>query len=148
MIALRLFTVYGPRQRPDLAIHKFCRLMKAGEPVPLYGDGSSERDYTEVRDIVQGVVAAVDWTARVGPAFEIVNLGGSRTTRLDRLVALLGAALGVRPAVERRAEQPGDVRRTWADIRKARQLLDYDPSTTVEEGIPRFVSWFEETRGA
>jgi UDP-glucuronate 4-epimerase len=97
---------------------------------------------------VQGVVAAVDWTARAGPAFEIVNLGGSRTTRLDRLVALLGAALGVRPAVERRAEQPGDVRRTWADIRKARQLLDYDPSTTVEEGIPRFVSWFEEARGA
>jgi UDP-glucuronate 4-epimerase len=147
IISLRFFTAYGPRQRPDLAIHKFTRLMAAGRPIPCFGDGSTERDYTYVDDIVAGVLGAVDWVQRPGSGWEIVNLGESRTTRLDRLIELIGAALGVRPVIERLPPQPGDVRRTCADITKARALLGYAPSTAVEEGIPRFVRWFEETHG-
>ena len=147
IISLRFFTVYGARQRPDLAIHTFTRLIAAGKPVPMYGDGSTERDYTWVDDIVQGVRAACDWAERPGAAFEIVNLGESRTTRLDRLIALIGAALGMAPVIERRPMQPGDVRRTCADISKARELLGYRPTTTVEDGIPRFVRWYQETHG-
>ena len=146
-LALRFFTVYGPRQRPDLAIHAFTRLLAAGQAVPRYGDGSTERDYTYVTDIVQGVVAAVDWVRAGAPAFDIVNLGESRTTRLDRLIALIGGALGVEPRVEERPMQPGDVRRTFADVTKAQRLLGYRPTTTVEDGIPRFVRWYEETHG-
>ena len=147
VISLRFFTVYGARQRPDLAIHTFTRLIAAGRPVPMYGDGSSERDYTWVDDIVQGVRAACDWAGDPTPAFEIVNLGESRTTRLDRLIELIGAALGREPRIDRRPMQPGDVRRTCADISKARALLGYRPTTTVEDGIPRFVRWYEETHG-
>jgi UDP-glucuronate 4-epimerase len=147
IISLRFFTVYGARQRPDLAIHTFTRLIASGQKLPMYGDGSAERDYTWVDDIVQGVLAACDWTAEAGPAFEIVNLGESRTTRLDRLIALIGKALGREPMIEQRPMQPGDVLRTCADISKARALLGYRPSTTVEEGIPRFVRWYEENHG-
>lgn len=148
IIALRLFTAYGPRQRPDLAIHAFTRRIVAGQSVPRFGDGSTERDYTYVDDIIQGVVAATVWAQDGGPAFEIVNLGESRTTRLDRLIALIGASLGVEPRVEPLPLQPGDVRRTCADITKARRLLGYRPTTTVEDGIPRFVRWYEETYGS
>lgn len=155
IIALRFFTVYGPRQRPDLAIHKFARLMAEGRPVPFFGDGSTERDYTYIDDIVAGVLGAVDWTgaAMAGAgAFEIVNLGESRTTRLDRLVGLVSEALAgegmpASPVLDRRPAQPGDVLRTCADISKARRLLGYAPATTVEEGIPRFVRWFKEAYG-
>ena len=148
-IALRLFTVYGPRQRPDLAIHKFTRLMAEGRPVPVYGDGSSERDYTYISDIVAGMLAALDWTERGSEAgaLEIVNLGESRTTRLDALVGLISRALGREARLERLPAQPGDVRRTCADVRKATRLLGYRPATTVEEGIPRFVRWYEEVHG-
>jgi UDP-glucuronate 4-epimerase len=150
--ALRFFTVYGPRQRPDLAIHAFTRRTAAGEPIPVYGDGSSERDYTYIDDIVGGVLGAVAWTgADAGPggALEIVNLGGSRTTRLDRLVELVAAALAAEglPAtvrLDRRPAQPGDVPRTFADVAKAGRLFGYAPRTPVEEGIPRFVRWFKE----
>jgi len=149
VLSLRFFTVYGPRQRPDLAIHAFTRLLAGGRPVPRFGDGSTERDYTYVTDIVQGALAAVDWVQGGGgaPAFEIVNLGESRTTRLDRLIALIAAALGVSPVVEERPMQPGDVRRTCADVTKAGRLLGYRPTTPVEDGIPRFVRWYEETHG-
>jgi len=173
IMALRFFTVYGPRQRPDLAIHKFTRLIAEGRPVPFYGDGSSERDYTYIDDIVGGVRAAVDWTAapdtrrpgtaaavappaRSGPgssvtapagALEIVNLGESRTTSLDALVALIARAVGKEARLERLPAQPGDVRRTCADVRKAGRVLGYRPTTTVEDGIPRFVRWFEEAHG-
>jgi len=147
IISLRFFTAYGPRQRPDLAIHAFTRLIAAGRPVPRFGDGSTERDYTYVDDIVGGVVPAVDWARQGGPSFEIVNLGESRTTRLDRLIELIGQALGVTPAVEERPLQPGDVRRTCADIAKAQRLLGYRPTTTVEEGIPRFVEWYRGSHG-
>jgi UDP-glucuronate 4-epimerase len=147
IMALRFFTVYGPRQRPDLAIHKFTRLIAGGRPVPFYGDGSSERDYTYIDDIVGGVEAAVGWTAGAAPGVEVVNLGESRTTTLSALVALIARALGREARLERLPEQPGDVRRTCADVRKAARLLGYRPSTPVEDGIPRFVRWFEEVHG-
>jgi UDP-glucuronate 4-epimerase len=147
VIALRFFTVYGARQRPDLAIHKFTRLIAEGRPVPFYGDGSSERDYTYIDDIVGGVVAALGWTAAGEPGLEIVNLGESRTTTLSRLVELIAGAVGREARLERLPEQPGDVRRTCADVRKAARVLGYRPATTVEEGIPRFVRWFEESHG-
>ncbi|HEX6750538.1 MAG TPA: NAD-dependent epimerase/dehydratase family protein [Longimicrobium sp.] len=143
VIALRFFTVYGPRQRPDLAIHKFARLMSEGRPVPFFGDGSTERDYTYVDDIVQGVEAAVDWARAARPGeFEVVNLGESRTTTLARLVELIAGALGVEPELDRQPAQPGDVPRTFANVDKARLLLGYDPRTPVEDGIPRFIEWF------
>jgi UDP-glucuronate 4-epimerase len=142
VVCLRFFTVYGPRQRPDLAIHKFARLMASGAPVPLFGDGSTERDYTYVTDILAGVAGAVELTGRDAPLFEIVNLGESRTTRLSELVRLLAQGMGVEPVIEHRAEQPGDVRRTFADISKARRLLGYRPSVPVEQGIPAFLEWF------
>lgn len=140
--ALRFFTVYGPRQRPDLAIHRFTRLVANGRPVPQFGDGSTERDYTYVDDIVDGVMAAMAWTAQDGAAFDVFNLGGSRTVRLDRLIALIGEAVGVQPTIERLPPVPGDVRATFADIGKSQRILGYSPSITIEEGIPRFVDWY------
>lgn len=145
IVCLRFFTVYGPRQRPDLAIHKFARLMAEGRPIPFFGDGSAQRDYTWVDDIVQGVEGAVDFALGHPGAFEIVNLGESQTTPLSRLVELLGAAMGVEPLLDRQPAQPGDVDRTCADVAKARRLLGYDPRTRVEEGIPRFVEWFRSS---
>lgn len=144
VIALRFFTVYGPRQRPDLAIRKFATLMLAGEPIPVFGDGSTARDYTWIDDIIDGVVAAVDRTAEVPPEFEIVNLGGSRTTTLSELIALLGTSLGVTPEIRRKGLQPGDVDRTYANVTRARDLLGYEPSTPIHEGIPRFAAWMKE----
>jgi UDP-glucuronate 4-epimerase len=145
--ALRFFTVYGPRQRPDLAIHKFTRLLAEGRPIEQFGDGSSERDYTHIDDIVQGVLGAVGWTRSGEPAFEVFNLGESRTVRLDDLVDLIGHALGVTPAIELRPPQPGDVQRTCADITKARRLLGYAPKMVIETGIPQFVEWYEGAYG-
>jgi UDP-glucuronate 4-epimerase len=146
-LALRLFTVHGPRQRPDLAIHAFARRMAAGEPIPLFGDGRSERDYTFVADVVDGVVRAVDHVRRSPSGFEPVNLGGSRTTPLLELVRLLAAAMGVEPRLEWHPPQPGDVRRTCADVRRAAELLGFEPRTGIEEGIHHFVAWFREQRG-
>lgn len=148
LMALRFFTVYGPRQRPDLAIHAFTRLLSQGSAVPQFGDGSTERDYTYIDDIVQGVAAAVDWVAQPGSAFEIVNLGESETTRLDELIRRIADALGVTATVERRPPQPGDVQRTCASIAKARAMLGYRPQVSVPEGIPRFVRWYEDTHGS
>ena len=145
--ALRFFTVYGPRQRPDLAIHKFTRKLVAGEAIEQYGDGSAERDHTHVGDIVQGVTAAVELTASDSTRFEIINLGESRTIRLDRLIELIAGALGVEPKIERLPMQAGDVRRTCADISKARRVLGYDPQVRIEDGIAQFVTWYEETYG-
>jgi UDP-glucuronate 4-epimerase len=146
VVALRFFTVYGPRQRPDLAIRKFATLMLRGEPIPVFGDGGTRRDYTWIDDILQGVVAAMEYTGQVPGACEIVNLGGNRTTTLRRLIELLAAALGVTPRLDRRPPQPGDVERTFADISRAGQLLGYAPTVTPEEGIPRFVAWLRGYR--
>ena len=135
---LRFFTVYGPRQRPDLAIHKFAGLISAGLPIPVFGDGSTERDYTYSDDIVAGVMACT----RREFGFEVFNLGESQTVRLDHLITLLETSLGKRAVIERHPAQPGDVPRTFADITKARAWLGYDPQTRIAEGIPRFVDWF------
>lgn len=139
VVCLRFFTVYGARQRPDLAIHKFARLISKGEPVPIFGDGTTRRDYTYIDDIVSGVLAAMRYDQS---QFEIINLGESQTVELRRLVELLESALGKRAIIDRQAEQPGDVPLTYADISKARRLLGYDPQTDIETGIELFVEWF------
>jgi UDP-glucuronate 4-epimerase len=141
VLCLRFFTVYGPRQRPDLAIHKFARLMAAGGELPVYGDGTTERDYTYVDDVVQGVEGAIRYALAHPGAFEVVNLGESRTVSLAELLELLAAALGVEPRIRRLPAQPGDVARTFASVDKARSLLGYDPRVPIEEGIRRFVRW-------
>ncbi|HEX6557995.1 MAG TPA: GDP-mannose 4,6-dehydratase [Longimicrobiales bacterium] len=143
VLSLRFFTVYGPRQRPDLAIRKFSELMLRAQEIPFFGAGTSERDYTWIDDIIQGVVAAIDRSRAVPGEFEIINLGESRTTSLGKLVDLIAAALHVEPKLRRLPMQPGDVNRTFADVSKARQLLDYQPATPVEIGIPRFVEWLK-----
>jgi UDP-glucuronate 4-epimerase len=138
VVALRFFTVYGPRQRPDLAIHKFARLIRAGKPIPVYGDGTTARDYTYIDDIVDGVIACTERAF----GYEIFNLGESQTVKLNRLIELLESALGQTAVVEHLPAQPGDVPLTFADISKARERLDYSPTVPIEQGIPRFVKWF------
>lgn len=147
-VCLRFFTVYGPRQRPDLAIHKFTRLMTAGEPIPRFGDGSTRRDYTHIDDILQGVVASIAWLDANPDGFEIVNLGESETVELSRLIALIAEALGVEPRIVELPPQPGDVERTYADITRARRLLGYDPQTPIARGIPEFVAWYRSVEAA
>jgi UDP-glucuronate 4-epimerase len=142
---LRFFTVYGPRQRPDLAIHAFARRMVQGQRITLFGDGTQSRDYTYCDDIVAGVLAAVDWTATAPAGMDIFNLGGNHPVPLKTLVAALSAGLGIEPSVEWAPMQPGDVQRTWADLTKSARVLGYAPRTGLEEGIARFVTWF---RGA
>ena len=142
VVCLRFFTVYGPRQRPDLAIHKFARMMAAGEPIPFYGDGSTRRDYTFVDDITQGIEGGIAYATAHPGCFEIFNLGESETIPLSRLVEILGAAMGVEPRLRRLPEQPGDVDQTFADITRARTLLGYAPEVGIVEGIRRFVEWF------
>jgi UDP-glucuronate 4-epimerase len=143
-VCLRFFTVYGARQRPDLAIHKFARLIDEGTAIPVFGDGTTRRDYTFVDDIIQGVRAAVDYTAS---DYEVFNLGESRTVELRELIALLEKELGRKAVVDRQPTQPGDVPQTFADITKARQMLGYNPQTQIEDGIRKFVEWFRgETR--
>jgi UDP-glucuronate 4-epimerase len=136
--ALRYFTVYGPRQRPEMAIHKFTTMMARGEAIPMFGDGSTARDYTYIDDIVRGTVAALDRCE----GYEIYNLGEERTTTLRELIELLGRALGVEPRIRPEPNQPGDVPITFADVSKARARLGYQPTTPVEEGVRRFVEWF------
>jgi UDP-glucuronate 4-epimerase len=143
VMVLRFFTAYGPRQRPDLAIHKFAALIEAGKPIPVYGDGDTQRDYTYVSDIVSGILAAADYNAS---NFEIINLGESRTVRLDYLITLLEEALGKKAVVERLPAQLGDMPRTHADISKAETLLGYAPTTAIEKGIPIFVEWLRSGR--
>ncbi|MGC8916116.1 MAG: GDP-mannose 4,6-dehydratase [Thermoanaerobaculum sp.] len=139
---LRFFTVYGPRQRPDMAIYKFTELLAQKKPVPRFGDGSMARDYTYIDDIVRGVMAAFDHEAD----FEIVNLGGSRTTTLQQLIQLIARELGVPPLVEELPLQPGDVPITFADVSKAKRLWGWEPQVPIEEGIARFVRWFRAHR--
>jgi UDP-glucuronate 4-epimerase len=143
--ALRFFTVYGPRQRPEMAIHKFARLILDGRPVPLHGDGASARDYTYIDDIVAGVVAALERTD--GGQHRIYNLGGSRTTTLARLIELLEAALGRRARIERLPDQPGDVPITFADVSRAARELGYAPKVPLEDGLARFCTWLTGESG-
>jgi len=140
-VCLRFFTVYGPDQRPDLAIHKFARLISEGKPIPVFGDGTTRRDYTFIDDIIAGVRAAIDYDQS---DYEVINLGESRTVELRELISLLEKELGTTALMDRQPLQPGDVPQTFADITKARQLLGYNPQTQIEAGIHRFVEWFRE----
>ncbi|OLD72449.1 MAG: hypothetical protein AUF61_03380 [Chloroflexi bacterium 13_1_20CM_66_33] len=146
---LRFFTVYGPRQRPDLAVHRFTDLIARGRPVRMHGDGSSERDYTYITDCVDGVLAAVAWTDRSGPGglAQPINIGGGARVRLDRLIELIGRTLGREVRIERHGDQPGDVRLTDADLRRAGRELGFRPKVGIEEGIRLFVRWYEATHG-
>jgi UDP-glucuronate 4-epimerase len=135
---LRFFTVYGPRQRPDLAIHKFARLMSAGKPIPVFGDGSAARDYTYISDTLEGIMACT----RQEFGFEVFNLGESQTVNLSRLIELLEAALDRKAVIDRRPPQPGDVPITYADVAKAKARLGYNPCVKIEQGIPLFIDWF------
>jgi UDP-glucuronate 4-epimerase len=138
---LRFFTVYGPRQRPDLAIYKFATLIAAGKPIPVFGDGSTARDYTYVTDTLEGIIACT----KKEFGFEIFNLGESEITKLSRLIELLEDALGKKAAIDRQPMQPGDVPITFADISKARAMLGYNPQVKIEQGIKLFAEWFQKS---
>ncbi len=138
-ICLRFFTVYGPRQRPDLAIHKFARLISQGKPIPVFGDGTTQRDYTFVQDIVNGIIASLGYDQT---PYEAINLGCSQMISLNRLIEVIETALGVKANINRLPMQPGDLMLTHANISKAEKLLHYAPQTKIENGIEKFVEWF------
>ena len=139
VVALRYFTVYGPRQRPDLAIHQFTRRIYAGQPIDQFGDGSTRRDYTYIDDVIQGTMAALQYE---GSLFDIFNLGENDTIQLKDLIAAIENALGKKAKIHQLPEQPGDMPLTCADISKARKLLCYKPTTKLSDGLPRFIEWF------
>jgi UDP-glucuronate 4-epimerase len=139
MVALRYFTVYGPRQRPDLAIHQFTRRIYSGQPIDQFGDGTTRRDYTYIDDVIQGTMAVLNYDRS---PFDIFNLGESETIQLNDLISAIEKALGKKAKVNRLPEQPGDMPLTCADISKARKLLGYNPITQFNEGLPRFIDWF------
>jgi UDP-glucuronate 4-epimerase len=139
VVALRYFTVYGPRQRPDLAIHQFTRRIYAGQPIDQFGDGTTRRDYTYIEDVIQGTMAALEYE---GPLFDIFNLGESETIQLKDLIVAIENALGKRAKINQLPEQPGDMPLTCADISKARKLLGYNPTAKFSEGLPKFIDWF------
>ena len=143
VIMLRFFTVFGPRQRPDLAINKFTRLMLAGEEIPMFGDGSASRDYTYVEDIVDGIKKSIKYVEENNNVYEIINLGNSSPISLKNMINTIGEVLEVKPKIKELPMQPGDVERTYADITKAKTLLEYNPKTTFKEGIEKFVKWYK-----
>jgi len=142
VICLRFFTVYGPRQRPDLAIHKFARLIAAGKPIPVFGDGSMMRDFTYIDDIVDGILRSIDRAK----GYQIYNLGESQPVALGDLIGLLEDAMGKKAIIDRQPLQPGDVERTFADVTRAREELGYHPTTDMRQGLEKFVEWFQEQR--
>lgn len=145
IVVLRFFTVYGPRQRPDLAIHKFARLIANGQKITRFGDGQTRRDYTYVDDIVQGILRSLSYPVR---GIDTFNLGEHRTVALSELIALIENALGIKAKIEQLPEQPGDVPITYANISKARTKLGYDPVVSIEDGIQRFACWFQAQQAA
>ncbi len=140
-LALRFFTVYGPGQRPDLAIHKFTKAILKGQPITMYGDGSTSRDYTFVNDTVQGITGAISYTKS---GFEIINLGNNYTITLKELIAAIEELTGKKAVIEQLPDQPGDVPKTFADISKAKALLGYSPQTQLKEGLEKFYEWFRQ----
>lgn len=140
ILCLRFFTVYGPRQRPDLAIYKFTRLIDQGKPIPVYGDGTTRRDYTYIDDIIGGIMGALAYNAS---GYEVINLGNSQTVMLRDLIAVIEDALGKKAEIEWLPPQPGDVPRTFADISKAKRLLGYSPVTNIADGVAKFVKWYK-----
>jgi UDP-glucuronate 4-epimerase len=141
-LALRLFTVYGPRQRPDLAMHKFAKLMLTGRAIPVYGDGTTRRDYTHVADIIEGFVRAIEYD---DSSYEIFNIGSTSPVTLRELVLALEEALGVDAILDRRPEQPGDVPQTWADVTLASEKLGYFPQVSLRDGMASFAEWIRST---
>lgn len=142
IIMLRFFTVYGPKQRPDLAINKFTRLMLEGKRIPMYGDGTTSRDYTYVDDIVDGICKSCDYVINNDNVYEIINLGSNNPVSLKEMINTIGEVLNVEPKIEVLPMQPGDVDRTYADISKAKKLLGYSPKFTFKEGIQKFIDWY------
>lgn len=143
VIMLRFFTVYGPKQRPDLAINKFTRLMLEGSPIPMFGDGSTSRDYTYIDDIVDGIIKSCEYTLNNSNVYEILNLGNSSPISLKEMIDVIGQVVGVTPKIEQLPMQPGDVDQTFADISKAKELIGYNPKTSFKEGIEKFVQWYK-----
>lgn len=143
VIMLRFFTVFGPRQRPDLAINKFTRLMLNNEEIPMFGDGSTSRDYTYVEDIVDGIKRSIHYVEKNDNVYEIINLGNSNPVSLKDMINIIGEVLGKKPKIKELPMQPGDVERTYADITKAKRILGYNPKTTFKEGIEKFVEWYK-----
>ena len=144
IIMLRFFTVYGPKQRPDLAINKFTRLMLEDKEIPMFGDGTTSRDYTYVDDIVDGIIKSCEYTLNNKNVYEILNIGNSSPTSLKEMINTIARILGVEPKIKQLPMQPGDVDRTYADISKAKKLIGYEPKTTFEEGIKKFVGWYKD----
>ena len=143
IIMLRFFTVYGPKQRPDLAINKFTRLMLENKEIPMFGDGTTSRDYTYIDDIVDGVIKSCDYVMKNKDVYEILNLGNSSPTSLKEMINTIGEKLGVEPKINQMPMQPGDVERTYADISKAKKLIGYEPKTSFKKGIANFVEWYK-----
>ena len=141
-LGLRFFTVYGPRQRPDLAINKFVRLIEAGEPIPVFGDGSTRRDYTFIEDIVEGIIGSLHYDMT---PYEVINLGNDQTVTLSEMIKTIEEVVGKKAIIDRQPEQPGDVPQTWADVSKANKLFNYKPTITFKEGVTEFYKW-QKTR--
>lgn len=138
VLGLRFFTVYGPRQRPDLAINKFVRLIEAGEPIPVFGDGSTRRDYTYIADIVEGILGSLHYT---GSNYEVINLGNDQTVTLTQMIETIEEVVGKKAIIDRQPEQPGDVPQTWADVTKAGRLFGYKPTISFKDGVTEFYKW-------
>ncbi|MFT9495342.1 SDR family NAD(P)-dependent oxidoreductase [Anaerosolibacter sp.] len=147
IVCLRFFTVYGPRQRPDLAIHKFTKLIVNNKEVPFFGDGSTERDYTYIDDIITGILATIKWLKSSTNVFEIFNLGGSRTISLRHMVKTIEEEVGKNAILNHQPMQSGDVMKTYADISKSKRMLGYEPKTRFELGISEFIKWYNERNG-
>ncbi len=146
IILLRFFTVYGPKQRPDLAINKFTRLMLEGKEIPMFGDGNTSRDYTYIDDIVDGIIKSCDYIASHNNVFEIINLGNSSPISLKEMINMIAKTLNVKPKILKLPMQMGDVDRTYADITKAKKLIGYNPKTSFEQGIKKFVDWYKDNK--
>ena len=144
IIMLRFFTVFGPRQRPDLAINKFTRLMLEGKEIPMFGDGTTSRDYTFVDDIVDGIIKSMEYEEKNKNVYEILNLGNSSPISLKGMINVIGKVLNIEPVINQLPMQPGDVERTYADISKAKALIGYEPKTSFDDGIKKFVEWYKE----
>ena len=143
VIMLRFFTVYGPKQRPDLAINKFTRLMLEGKKIPMFGDGTTSRDYTYIGDIVDGIIKSCNYVLENKDVYEILNLGNSSPVSLKEMIDTIGKALDIKPNIEQLPMQPGDVERTFADVSKAKRLIGYEPKISFEDGIKEFVNWYK-----
>ena len=146
VIMLRFFTVYGERQRPDLAINKFTRLIMEEKPIPVFGDGTTSRDYTYVKDIIDGITKSLSYVETHENVYEILNLGESEPITLSKMIATIEEAVGKKAIIDRKPMQPGDVDRTYADITKAKQLIGYTPKTSFKEGIQNFVNWYKDNK--